>query len=111
MSTQADLPDAVAQYIQSADSHDTDALVATLTDDAVVDDEGRVHSGKEDIRSWNKNSVAKFACRYEITNVETVGDDTVATITVSGNFSRSPISLFYQFTLSDEKVARLSIHS
>ena len=62
MSTQADLPDAVAQYIQSADSHDTDALVATLTDDAVVDDEGRVHSGKEDIRAWNKNSVAKFAC-------------------------------------------------
>lgn len=111
MSSHEDLPQAVAQYIKSADDHDTDALVETLTDDAVVDDEGRVHKGKEEIREWNKNSVAKFACKYEITNVATEGNETVATITVSGNFSRSPVSLFYAFELSNEKVARLTIHS
>jgi limonene-1,2-epoxide hydrolase len=111
MSTQADLPQAVALYIKSADEHDTDALVSTLTEDAVVDDEGRVHRGKDEIRAWNKNSVERFGCRYDITNVATDGDETVATIRVSGNFSRSPISLFYQFALNDEKVARLTIHS
>jgi len=111
MSTQADLPEAVALYIKSADEHNTDALVSSLTEDAVVDDEGRVHQGKDDIRAWNKNSVAKFACRYEVTDVATYGDETVTTITVSGNFSRSPVSLFYRFIVSDGKVAQLRIHS
>lgn len=111
MSTQADLPEAVALYIKSADEHNTDALVSSLTEDAVVDDEGRVHQGKDDIRAWNKNSVAKFACRYDVTDVATYGDETVTTITVSGNFSRSPVSLFYRFIVSDGKVAQLRIHS
>ena len=36
-----ELTDPVAEYFRAGNAHDSDALRATLAEDAVVDDEGR----------------------------------------------------------------------
>src|SRR5712691_4092192 len=47
------LPQPIAAYIQAANAHDTQALLRTLTVDAVVTDEGREYHGHEEIRKWS----------------------------------------------------------
>jgi hypothetical protein len=99
----------VAEYFRAANAHDTNALASTLAEDAVVDDEGRVHEGVEAIAAWNRNSIEKFGCSYTPLEVVVDGEETVVTTTVSGNFSRSPIDLPYKFRVRDGKIARLQI--
>jgi ketosteroid isomerase-like protein len=99
----------LAAYVKAANAHDTDALVAYFTSDAIVHDEGAEIKGTAAIREWKDATNAKYRVTLEVTDVEEKGDKTIMTALVSGTFDGSPITLRYHFTIRDDKIAELSI--
>ena len=103
------LPQPIASYFQAANAHDTDALLETFTTDAVVADESREYRGHEEIRKWSDWTIQEYHPTFEVTEVTQMGDETVATVQVSGTFDGSPISLQFHFTIERDKIAALTI--
>lgn len=104
-----DLPDAIAGYIASANAHDTQAVAAWFTADAVVKDEGRDRRGVAAITAWKDEVTRKYQPMTQALGAETTGDKTMVRARVSGNFPGSPIELRYAFMLHGGKIARLEI--
>ena len=48
-----DLPPPVARLVDAANANDTDAFLAALTPDGVVDDWGREFRGPDAVRGWS----------------------------------------------------------
>jgi ketosteroid isomerase-like protein len=103
------LPPPIAAYIQAKNAHDTAALLACLTDDAVVYDEGETFRGKAAIKEWNDASIRKYQVTVEVTDVAQADGETVVTGLVSGTFEGSPAQLRFHFTVEGNKIAALSI--
>ncbi len=96
-------------YFAATNRHDVAGMIADLTDDAVVKDEGREHRGVPAIREWMKETIRKYKFKAEPTSVARENDRTAVAVTVSGDFPGSPIALTYWFKLEGQKIARLEI--
>ena len=107
MTTQ--LHSTLERYFAATNRHDVAGMIADLTDDAVVKDEGREHRGVPAIREWMKETIRKYEFQAEPTGVARENDPTAVSVTVSGDFPGSPIALTYWFTLEGQKIARLEI--
>ncbi len=105
------LPSTLARYFTATNNHDVDGMLLLFADGAVAKDEGREYRGAVAIREWRRAATAKYAFRVEPTGVAELDDKTVVTALVSGNFPGAPVSLRYEFTLEDEKIAHLEIGS
>jgi ketosteroid isomerase-like protein len=103
------LPDAIAGYIASANAHDTQAVAAWFTPDAVVKDEGQDRRGLAAITAWKEEVTRKYRPLTQPLGAETTGEKTVVRARVSGDFPGSPVELRYAFTLHGGKIARLEI--
>ncbi|WP_127794477.1 nuclear transport factor 2 family protein [Agromyces sp. LHK192] len=82
-----DVPAALRAFIDTTNRGDTDAFLAVFTDDASLDDWGRVFHGRDGIASWNETDNIGKQSHFELVGVEPTDDpDTViATLEVSGN--------------------------
>jgi hypothetical protein len=107
MSTKLSPP--IAAYIQAANAHDTEALLDTLSAEAVITDEGRAYQGHDEIREWSHRTNQEYQVTLDITDVNEASDETVVTAQVSGTFEGSPIPLRFHFTLIGDKIAALTI--
>jgi hypothetical protein len=96
-------------YFAATNRHDVDGMIAAFADDAVVKDEGHEHRGVSAIRGWMNETIRKYNFRAEPTSAVPSNNETAVTVTVSGNFPGSPITLTYWFALGGEKIARLTI--
>ena len=103
------LPQPIDAYIQATNTRDTDILLAVLTTDAIVVDEGREYHGIDEIREWKDKSYEKYQYTVEVTGTAEVDNETVVTTLVSGNFDGSPVQLHFHFTLKGDKIAAVSI--
>jgi hypothetical protein len=103
------LPSPIAAYIQAANAHDTQALLDTLSANAVVTDEGREYQGHDEIQEWSRRTNQEYQVTLDITDVTEARNETVVTAWVSGTFDGSPIPLRFHFTLSDDKIAAVTI--
>jgi len=97
------------RYFAATNKHDVAGMIADLADDAVVKDEGREHRGIPAIREWMKETIRKYKFKAEPTSVAHENDRTAVAVTVSGDFSGSPVELTYWFKLEGQKVAGLEI--
>jgi ketosteroid isomerase-like protein len=109
MSTTTALPAPVAAYLRAKQEYDTDGLLAVLTEDAVVTDEGREYRGAEAIRAWNEKASKAVAATYTVEDVAAVGERTVVAVRVAGNFPGSPVTLYFHIALRDGRVAALTV--
>ena len=107
----SDLPQPIADYIKAKQNHDTDALLATLADDALVIDEKKEYQGLNAIRDWADKQVSTFSPTYEVTTVTNNGNKYIAVVTVAGNFPGSPVSLPFHFTIVEEKIVKVVVDS
>ncbi len=103
------LPQPIATYMQATNAHDTDALLACFTADAVVTDEGQEYHGVSQIRAWREKTNEQYQFTLDVTDIAEGGNETVVTTLVSGNFDGSPVQLHFYFTLTGDKIAALSI--
>jgi hypothetical protein len=105
----ATLPAPIATYFAAANAHDSAAIVACFTADAVVHDEGREMRGYAAIRGWKEQTDAKYRPQFQVTDATRADSRTVVTVEVTGDFPGSPIALHFDFTLAGEKIAVLNI--
>ncbi|MFE7233001.1 nuclear transport factor 2 family protein [Streptomyces sp. NPDC002405] len=108
MTTAAAAPPIIRRYFELAPSRDTEEYFALFADDALVEDEGREYRGIDSIRAWRAEVPL---VEYTITGIEPVGDETVVTCTVTGDFPGSPFAglkfHFEQFDADQVKVLRV----
>jgi ketosteroid isomerase-like protein len=103
------LPEPIAAYLEAKKDYDTDALLTTLTDDAVITDEGVEYRGPEAIRAWNERASKAVQATYRVQDVAEKGDEIVVTVEVAGNFPTSPVTLHFHTTLRSDKIASMTM--
>lgn len=106
--TRPNLPEPIAAYFD-ADGRNEQAVARCFTNEAVVKDEGKTHSGLAAIKAWKTAASAK----YSYTNVpfasEGKNGQYVVTSRLTGNFPGSPVDLRFAFRLERRKIASLEI--
>lgn len=102
------LPEPIAAYF-AADATDSSTIARCFTADAEVVDEHRTHAGREAIARWKAEASAKYDYVSEPIAIDDLGDRTIVTARVTGNFPGSPVDLRYAFTLAGDAIARLEI--
>lgn len=90
MTTQADsmsfdVDPAVQRMIEATNREDTQAFLGAFADAAVVDDFGRVFTGKAQIKGWSDRENIGTHNRIEVTSVSGDGDRVVLKVKVSGD--------------------------
>jgi uncharacterized protein (TIGR02246 family) len=106
-----ELPENLARYFAAQNAHDVEAMVACFAPDATVRDEGQVHAGKDAIRRWQEQTVAKYEISIAPLDIRKEEGLTSIVARVTGNFPGSPIDLTHSFRLSPEGLIRtLEIH-
>lgn len=79
--------------------------------DAIVADEGHRHIGHEAIDAWWGEATAKYQAVAEPLEVNANGEVHEVRAKVTGQFSGSPITLTFEFRMTDDRVAALEIRS
>jgi hypothetical protein len=106
--TKLNLPEPIAAYFQ-ADVHAGEASTHCFTEQAVVKDEGRTHSGHAAIKAWKIDASTKYSYTSEPIGLEEKDGDYVVTSRLTGNFPGSPVDLRFAFRLERGKIAFLEI--
>jgi len=114
MTTEWDaLPDTITTFMTALDAREADRVVATLTADAVVTDEGHDYKGHEDIATWVATAASEYTYTTEITGATVIERQTETTVDVGqhleGNFPGGVADLHYRFTLDGALISRLVI--
>lgn len=93
------------------DDRKDDRALATFTADAVVTDEGRDYSGRDEIGAWLATSVSGSEYTYtaEFTGATTAGTTVDVGQHLEGNFPGGVADLHYRFTLDGALISRLVI--
>jgi len=102
------LPPVIAAFFHAHNTGKTDDLHQLFTADALVTNEAHEYRGAA-IKAWIDGAIAKYKPVAEVTDLAQVGQQTVATAQVSGNFPGSPARIRYKFTLKNGKIAALAI--
>jgi hypothetical protein len=104
-----ELPAPVATYLAAVKARDADMLALCFAGDAVVHDEDREHRGLDAIKSWKRETDAKYRYVAEPLDVSVDGNLVKLRARLTGDFPGSPVELDYLFTLADDKIIRLEI--
>jgi ketosteroid isomerase-like protein len=104
-----DLPAPIEAYFAAANTDDSDRVAACFTDEAIVHDEGHDIVGREEIRAWAVESRRKYRFHAQPLTVDAVGDRTVVSAHLTGDFPGNPVDLSYRFKLAHGKIAALEI--
>jgi len=106
--TELNLPAPIAAYF-AADMRNGEATERCFTEEAVVTDEGRTHSGHAAIAAWKLDASTKYAYTSVPVGLEETSSGYVVTSRVTGNFPGSPVDLQFAFRLERGKIAFLEI--
>lgn len=102
-----ELPPLFSAFVNAKNAHDSRALAAGFTDDAVVDDEGRDITGAAAIEAWGAETSEKYHLTVEPTAFAESGRTAILTAIVSGAFDGSPPEFRFHFTVSGGRIATL----
>ncbi len=102
------LPEPIAAYFE-ADRRGGDAVARCFTNDGVVMDEGRTHTGLAAIEAWKAAASAQYSYVAEPFALEKKDRKYIVTSRVTGDFPGSPVDLRFAFTLERGKIASLEI--
>ncbi len=104
-----DLPEPVARLIAAANANDTDAFLAALTADGVVDDWGREFRGPEAVRAWSDAEFIGVRVTLDVTAVEQHDGAVTVTAQVGGGGFNGPSH--FTFEVAGDRVARMTIRA
>lgn len=102
------LPSVIAAFFHAHNTGQTNDIDRLFTADALVTDEAHEYRGAA-IKTWIDGAIAKYKPVAEVTDLAEVGEQTVATAQVSGNFPGSPAQIRYKFALKNGRIAALAI--
>lgn len=102
------LPASITAYF-AADRLDAAAVAACFTDDAIVKDEGRTHSGKAQIAAWKTGTATKYSYTSTPVAIDERGDETIVTCHLAGDFPGGEVDLRHFFVVEGDRIAYLEI--
>ncbi|GAA5152470.1 hypothetical protein GCM10023321_21220 [Pseudonocardia eucalypti] len=103
------VPAALRAFIDATNSGDSDAFLDAFTEDAVLDDWGRVFHGRDGVASWNRTDNIGKRSHFELVGLERTDDPdrVVATLKVTGDGYNGTGPMTFEFR--DARIARLVI--
>ena len=105
-----ELPTPIEHYQRAHEQRDTDAAVAMFRADATVVDDGRTHTGIDEIRWWLANAASEYTYTRTLTGVSEERDGSyIVSNHLSGNFPGGEVDLRYRFRLADGLIQELQI--
>ena len=104
-----ELPKVAERFIETQNNYDSKAYTECFTESAIVHDEGKTHTGKEEIRQWIEHANEAYQSSMEALNYEQSGSAGVLTAKVSGTFPGSPIVLRFHLGLKDDLIDSLKV--
>ena len=104
-----ELPKPISEYFAAANSDDAGRVAACFAEEAVVHDEGGDIRGRDAIRAWAQETRRKYRYHAEVLAAKAVGDRTVVTAHLTGDFPGNPVDLHYRFKLAGLKIIALEI--
>ncbi len=103
------LPPTIARFVNTSNARDVGAFVTCFAADAVVEDEGRMHRGLDEVRAWKQATQDSYRYTIEPIRLEKRNGDTVLAATLAGYFPGSPVDLNYAFTIVEDSIQALRI--
>ncbi|HEY9347430.1 MAG TPA: nuclear transport factor 2 family protein [Inquilinus sp.] len=107
------LPWVVAAFVRAANCLDLEGLLATLADDALVNDQLCDHWGKQAIREWAAREIIGERLALHVVDVVEHRSHVVVTANINGDFDRrglpDPLVLSFYFSLLGEQIEQLII--
>src|SRR3954447_21702144 len=109
----AALPRLISAYVEATNRFDIDRLLATFTDDALVNDQLRDYWGKSAIREWAARDIIGEALTMDVTEVVEHYGNFIVTANVDGTYDKrglpDPLVLAFYFTPQGDKIVQLII--
>jgi hypothetical protein len=103
----------VADYAAAMNAFDGAALLATFTDDAVVNDIQREIVGKAAIKAWIDREIIAVKVTVEPVSARRHYGDEIVTFKLDGQYDKTglpdPLLLTFYFSLHEAKICRLII--
>jgi ketosteroid isomerase-like protein len=103
------VPEPVARVLRAANANDTDAFLASFTDDGVVDDWGREFVGADAIRGWSDREFIGQHVSLDVRAIDQEGEVTIITAEVGGDGFNGPSH--FSFLLAGDRVQRMTIRA
>ena len=103
------LPDTVKTFMTALSTPVDGRAVATFTADAVVTDEGRDYTGRDEIGAWLTASAGEYTYTTEFTGATTTDAGVDVGQHLKGNFPGGVANLHYRFTLDGAVINRVVI--
>ncbi|PWV54319.1 nuclear transport factor 2 family protein [Chitinophaga sp. S165] len=103
------LPEVLSSLLAAQTNFNSKTYADCFSETAVVFDEGKTHTGRQEIKDWNEDTNTKYRTRLKPVGFYTEGEESILETEVSGTFSGSPLVLKYHFKLEDELIASLKI--
>ena len=107
------LPEPVKAYIAASNNFDIGALMATLAENALVNDHRVEFDGPDAIRSWAQREIFGDRVTMQVTSATHRGHSTAVTAIIDGNFDKTnlptPLVLTFYFSVSDARIDQLII--
>ena len=104
-----ELPEPVARLIAAANANDTEAFLAAMTPDGVVDDWGREFRGPDAVRGWSDAEFIGVAVTLDVTEVAERDGETVVAAQVGGDGFTGPSH--FSFAVDGDRVGRMTIRA
>jgi ketosteroid isomerase-like protein len=103
----------IAEHVAAVNAFDEDAVVATFTDDALVNDAHREFWGAASIRRWVAKEITGDHITMEVTEVLEHDGTTIVRARYDGDFDRTNLPddliLTNYFTVRDGKISSLIV--
>ena len=103
----------LAEYIAAVNAFDEDAIAATFSDDALVNDVHREFWGREAIRRWAARELVGDRVTIEVTEVLDHHGDTIVRGRYDGDYDKTNLPdeliLTSYFTVRDGKIVTLIV--
>ena len=113
MTTTTTLTGVIAQHIDAVNAFDTDAIVATFADDALVNDAHREFLGTDAIRRWVAKEMVGDRVTIEVTEVIERYGETIVRGRYDGDYDKTNLPdeliLTNYFNVRDGKIVTLII--
>jgi ketosteroid isomerase-like protein len=111
--TTTSLSPVVAEHIRAVNAFDLDAIMATFSEDALVNDARREFWGIEAIRAWAAEEIVGDHVTLAVTEAVVHHDTTVVRAVYDGDYDKTnlpdPLIMTNYFTVRDGKISSLIV--
>jgi hypothetical protein len=103
----AQVATAIRRMIDATNRGDTEAFIASFTDDAYLVDWGREFHGHDGVARWNETDNIGKQSQFEVRGARRNGDEHVVTLEVTGNGYNGTGDIV--FALEADRIKRMII--